>query len=82
MLGNPIPRQTLRKRHLAGALMSEAGVSLKRAQEIPGQADVRTTLAIYTHAMKRKHDDSADRMAELAGPGLAPAGNKSETAAP
>jgi len=46
--------------------MSEAGVPAKRAQEIPGHADVRTTLAIHTHAMKRKHDDSADKMAELA----------------
>jgi integrase len=46
--------------------MSEAGVPPKRAQEIVGHADVRTTLAIYTHAMRRKHDDSADRMAELA----------------
>jgi membrane protein required for beta-lactamase induction len=48
--------------------MSEAGVPLKRTQEILGHADVRTTLAIYTHAMRRKHDDSADKMAELAGP--------------
>ena len=39
----------------------------KRAQEILGRADVRTTLSIYTHAMRRKHDDSADKMAELAG---------------
>jgi len=38
---------------------------------------VRTTLAIYTHAMKRKHDDSADKMAELAG--LSTLGNKRET---
>jgi integrase len=64
-------------RHLAGTLMSEAGVPPRRAQEILGHADVRTTLAIYTHAMKRKHDDSADKMAELAG--LAPAGNNLET---
>jgi hypothetical protein len=64
-------------RHLAGTLMSEAGVPPRRAQEILGHADVRTTLAIYTHAMRRKHDDSADRMAELAG--LAPVGNKWET---
>jgi integrase len=54
-------------RHLAGTLMSEAGVPPKRAQEILGHADVRTTLAIYTHAMRRRHDDSADRMAEVAG---------------
>ena len=47
------------------------------AQEILGHADVRTTLAIYTHAMKRKHDDSADKMAELAG--LPRAGDKRET---
>jgi len=63
--------------HLAGTLMSEAGVPPKRAQEILGHADVRTTLAIYTHAMKRKHDDSADQMAELAG--LTSLGNKWET---
>jgi Phage integrase family len=64
-------------RHLAGTLMSEGGVPPKRAQEIPDHAGVRTTLAIYTHAMRRKHDDSADRMAELAR--LAPVGNKWET---
>jgi integrase len=34
-------------RHLAGTLMSEAGVPPKRAQEIVGHADVRTTLAIF-----------------------------------
>jgi integrase len=54
-------------RHLAGTLMWEAGVPPKRAQEILGHADVRTTLAIYAHTMKRKFDDSADKMAELAG---------------
>jgi integrase len=54
-------------RHLAGTLMSEAGVPPKRAQEILGHADVRTTLAIYTHTLKRKHDDSANRMANIAG---------------
>ncbi len=64
-------------RHLAGTLMSEAGVPPKRAQEILGHADVRTTLAIYTHAMRRKHDDSADKMAELAG--LTKLGNIWET---
>jgi integrase len=42
-------------RHLAGTLMSEAGVPPKRAQEIRGHADVRTTLAIYTHTMRCKH---------------------------
>jgi integrase len=61
-------------RHLAGTLMSEAGVPPKRAQEILGHADVRTTLAIYTHAMKRRHGDSADKMAETAG--LTSHGNK------
>jgi len=64
-------------RHLAGTLMSEAGVPPKRAQEILGHADVRTTLEIYTHAMKRKHDESAEKMAELAG--LTPLGNIPET---
>src|SRR5690606_14014560 len=54
-------------RHLAGTLMSEAGVPPKRAQEILGHADVRTTMAIYTHAMKSRRDDAADRMAEIAG---------------
>jgi integrase len=68
-------------RHMAGTLMHEAGVSLKRAQEILGHASERTTLAIYTHSMRRTHDDSADKIAVLAG--LAPApkflGNNLET---
>ena len=62
-------------RHMAGTLMHEAGVPLKRAQEILGHASERTTLGIYTHAMRRKHDDSADRVAVLAGL----TGNKRET---
>jgi hypothetical protein len=53
--------------------MHEAGVPLKRAQEILGHASERTTLAIYTHAMRRTHDDSADKIAILAS--LAPAPN-------
>jgi integrase len=67
-------------RHMAGTLMHEAGVPLKRAQEILGHASERTTLAIYTHSMRRTHDDSADKIAALAG--LSPAsdlGNKMET---
>jgi integrase len=64
-------------RHLAGTLMSEAGVPPKRAQEILGHADIRTTLAIYTHTMRRQHDDSADKIAALAG--LSSVGNKRET---
>ena len=64
-------------RHLAGTLMSEAGVPPKRAQEILGHADIRTTLGIYTHTMRRKRDDSADRMADIAG--LTDVGNKRET---
>ena len=64
-------------RYLAGTLMSEAGVPPKRAQMILGHADVRTTLAIYTHTLKRKHDDSANRMADIAG--LSSVGNKWET---
>jgi hypothetical protein len=68
-------------RHMAGTLMHEAGVPLKRAQEILGHASERTTLAIYTHSMRRTHDDSADKIAALAGLS-APVddlGNKGET---
>jgi integrase len=54
-------------RHMACTLMHEAGVPLKRAHEILGHASERTTLAIYTHAMRRTRDDSADKIAELAG---------------
>jgi integrase len=54
-------------RHMAGTLMHEAGVPLKRAQEILGHASERTTLAIYTHATRRTRDDLADKSAELAG---------------
>ena len=38
---------------------------------------MRTTLAICTHAMRGRHDDSADKMAQLAG--LTNVGNKWET---
>ena len=62
---------------MAGTLMHEAGVPLKRAKDILGHANERTTLAIYTHTMKRRHDDSADRIAALAG--LSDLGNKRET---
>jgi integrase len=64
-------------RHLAGTLMSEAGVPPKRAQEILGHADIRTTLAIYTHTLKRNHDDTANKMAAVAG--LNGVGYKRET---
>jgi hypothetical protein len=64
-------------RHIAGTLMHEAGVPLKRAQEILGHASERTTLAIYTHSMRRTRDDSADKIAALAG--LSDVGNKRET---
>jgi hypothetical protein len=47
--------------------MHEAGVPLKRAEEILGHASERATLAIYTHSMRRSHDDSADKIAALAG---------------
>jgi len=57
--------------------MHEAGVPLKRAQESLGHASERTTLAIYTHSMRRTRDDSADKIAELAG--LPNVENKRET---
>jgi hypothetical protein len=48
--------------------MHQAGVPLKRAQEILfGHASERTTLAIYTHSMQGTHDHSADKIAILAG---------------
>jgi hypothetical protein len=56
--------------------MSETRVPPRRAQEF-GHADVRTHLAIYPHAMRRMHEDSADKMAELAG--LKKLANKRET---
>ena len=37
---------------MAGTLMHEAGVPLKRAQEILGHASDRTILCIYTHSMR------------------------------
>ena len=49
-------------RHLAASFMVEAGVNVKRAQEILGHASERTTLAIYTHTLRRQHDDTADKI--------------------
>jgi integrase len=66
-------------RHMAGTLMHEAGVPLKRAQEILGHASERTTLSIYTHSMRRTHDDSADKIAALAGLSSIVVGNIRET---
>jgi integrase len=59
----PLRFQDLRP--MAGTLMHEAG--LKRAQEILGHAREQTTLAIYTHSMRRTHEDSADKIADPAG---------------
>lgn len=66
-------------RHLAGSFMHEAGVPLKRAQEILGHASERTTLAVYTHSMRRQHDDSADKIAMIAGLVPRELGDKRET---
>jgi integrase len=51
-------------RHMAGTLMHETGVPLKRAQESLGHASERTTLAIYAHSMRRARD-AADKIAAL-----------------
>lgn len=64
-------------RHLAGTLSARQVCRRSARREILGHADVRTTLAIYTHATKRRRDDSADRMAQIAG--LASVGDKWET---
>ena len=53
----------------------EAGVPLKGAQEILGDASERTTRGIYTHSRTRQRDDSTEKIAAL--PGLA--GNNRET---
>jgi hypothetical protein len=62
-----------------GRLRHEAGVSLKRAQEILGHTSEPTTLAVFTH--RRMHDDSAGKIAILAGLATAAKipGNKLET---
>ena len=59
---------------------TSAARALPGVVAILGHADVRTTLAIYTHSMRRKHDDSADKTADLAG--LSGLGNKWETIDP
>jgi integrase len=66
---------------MARTLMHEAGVPLKRAQEILGHASERATLAIYTHSMRRTHYDSADKIAALAvlSPPVSDLANKVET---
>jgi hypothetical protein len=63
---------------------SRGRVPLKRAQEILGHASERTTLAIYTHNMRRTHDDSADKIEALAVLSAPPAtlGNILETTTP
>ena len=48
--------------------MHEAGVRLKRTQEILGYASERSRLAIYRHSMRRSHDDSADKVAVFCRP--------------
>jgi Phage integrase family len=59
ILGRPLLKAALPSlrfhdlRHMAGTLMHEAGVPLKRGQEILGHVSERTTLAIYTHSMRR-----------------------------
>jgi hypothetical protein len=57
--------------------MSGMTVPPKRAQEILGRADVRTAFAIYARTMKRMHENSAEKIAELQG--LANFGGKLQT---
>jgi hypothetical protein len=52
---------------MADTPMQGAGGPLKRAQEILEHASERTTLAIYTHSMRRTRDYSVDKIAALAG---------------
>jgi len=54
-------------RHMAASFMVEAGVPISRAQEILGHASERTTLRVYAHTLRRQHDDTADKIARLAG---------------
>jgi hypothetical protein len=63
--------------YLAHVADMAPGVPPKRAQETLGHADVRTTLAIYTHAMRPSTTTRPDKMAELAG--LTNLGNNRET---
>jgi hypothetical protein len=51
---------------MAGTLTHEAGIRLKRAQEIIGHA-CGAHHARDLHALPRTHDDSADKVAALAG---------------
>ncbi len=64
-------------RYVAGTLMHEAGVPLERARQILGHASERTTLALYNPLDACTRDDSADKIADLAG--LSDLGNKRET---
>jgi integrase len=57
---------------MATSLMVEAGVSVRRAQEIVGHASERTTLSIYRHTLRPQHDDTAELIAVEAGAAAAP----------
>jgi integrase len=54
-------------RHLYVSLLVASGEDIKRVQELAGHAHIGTTLGIYAHVLKRKHDDSANAVARLAG---------------
>ncbi len=67
--------------HLAASFMVAVCVDAKRTHELLGHASERTTLGIYTHTLRRKHDDTGDKIAALAGlvPSDSSMGNNPDT---
>lgn len=49
-------------RHGYATLLFEADVDVYTAQKLIGHADVKTTMAIYTHLRNRKNKDSLDKL--------------------
>ena len=53
-------------RHGYATMLFEAGVDVYTAQKYMGHADIKTTMAVYTHLRQRKQEESTKKLMKYA----------------